>query len=193
MKDIQELQEFIRIMNAVSRVYPRLTGIAATEAVNFFKERFVLQQDVYGKPFKRRKSRKGVKDKGRAILVKRGILKRDIQKTYESPDLAIVGTSRITQGYAKAHNEGFSGTVIVKEHKRNRYVKVKERYTDKNGRERTRTSKQIEAKSKPIQVGTFYRKMNIPERRFMAKTPLLDARIEKVITNTYIKAIKSAL
>jgi hypothetical protein len=187
--DIKETIEFTKIMDGLSRLYPKLPNYAAITAVNFYKERFVVQRDIYDKPLKKRTS-DTKKDKGRAIEVKSGRFKRDIQKILVTDTRAIVGTTRLTAPYAKAQNEGFKGTVTVRAHGRNRYKKVKEAYTDKNGRARNRTSKQVDTDKEKIQVGTFRRNMNLPERRVMGVSPLVDRRIQKTVTSKIIENIK---
>lgn len=188
MNSPRETIEFTNIMNRLAAKYRVLPGIAATVAVNFFKERFVQQNwiDARTQPWKKRKSEK---DRGRAVLVKTARLKRDVQKIYVGDTYAIVGTTRLTAPYAKAHNEGFKGTVTVNAHRRNRYKKVKETYITKKGNQRTRTSKQVDQVTGPIQVGTHRRKMNIPQRRFMGPSPVLDNRIERQIAAELIRAI----
>lgn len=185
----KELIEFTKIMNGLSVLYPKLPNYAAITAVNFYKERIVYGRDINDKPFKKRAD-EGKKNKGRAILVKTGKLKRDIHKISVTAERAIVGTSRLTEPYAKAHNEGFKGTVTVRAHGRNRYKKVKETYADRNGITRNRTSKQVDTAGSKIQVGTFSRKMDLPQRQYMGVSPLLDRRIQKVVTSKIIENIK---
>jgi hypothetical protein len=186
--DIKETIEFLKIVNALKLLYPKLPNFAAITAVNFFKERFVLGRDINNITFK---SRADKRDRKRAILVGKGsgILKRDIQKLKVTADYAIVGTTRLSAPYAKAHNEGFSGIVSVKAHTRVRYKKVKEKYTTKKGNEKTRTSKQVDSDSAKIQVGTFRRKMHLPKRQFMGASAFLDRRIQKLVTEQMIKTI----
>lgn len=186
--DAKDTAEFLKIVDGLSRLYPKLPNYAAITAVNFFKERFVLGRDIYNVPFKKRKNNV---DPGRATLVGKGtaILKRDVHKIFVNDVRAIVGTTKITAPYGKAHNEGFKGTVTVRAHGRHRYKKVKEKYTTKKGNERTRTSKQIDSSSGKIQVGTFRRKMNLPQRRFMGNSPFLDRRIQKEITKQMLDTI----
>jgi phage gpG-like protein len=191
--DAPELKGYIDMMNSLAKVYTGLPNLAATEAVNFSKERFRDQNWDDGRlsiPWKKRKEKKRDKRRGRAILIDKAVLKRDVRKIYVGPDKAIIGTTRTTQGYAKAHNQGFKGTVTVKEHRRKKYKKVKEKYTTRDGTERSRTSKQIDSAAGDTIVKTHNRKMNLPKRQFLGQSPALDRRITRVITATFIRAIK---
>lgn len=188
---MQETAEFLQKMNALARLYPTLTNLAATEAVNFSKERFRAQNWVGNTtvPWKKRKD-KNKKDKGRAILVKTARLKRDVHKIYVGAEKALIGTSNLTAPYAKAHNEGFKGTVTVPAHTRSRFKKVKEKYSTKSGKEKTRTSKQVDTTAGEIKVRTHTKKMNLPRRQFLGASPVLDKKIQRTLTAAFIKALK---
>lgn len=188
--DTNETIEFTRIVNALAQLYPKLMHIAATTAVNFFKERFVVGRDINNQPFKprsknvwieRNRDRKG----GRAILVDKAILKRDIHKIQVTEERAVVGTSRITSPYAKAHNEGFKGTVTqhVKPHSRRRF---KSKTTKKGNIKKTHTG--------TVKVKAFTRriKQNIPQRQFMGNSAFLDRRMQAEITRATIETINKA-
>jgi len=204
-----DLIEFTAIVNRLSALYPKLMNYAAVTAVNFFKERFVLGQDVNGVPFKPRSKNvwgkqrrrdtptpKGAKSGrgGRATLVDTGRLKRDVQKLFVGADYAIIGTTRLTAPYAKANNEGFSGTVKqhVRAHDRKRYGKEKRGtgvYSVKTQKERTKT---VTIVTGTVRVKAYDRTINqkIPKRQFMGNSALLDKRIERVLTAEMIRAIK---
>lgn len=188
--DVKETIEFTRIVSALGKLYPRLPNYAATVAVNYFKQRFVVQRDIFEKPLQKRKNNV---DPGRAILVGKGSgrFKRDIQKIRVTDTYAIVGTTKISAPYAKAHNEGFKGTVTVRQFTRRRYKHVKEKYTDKKGQSRSRTSKQVDTSTQPIIVGTFKRKMNLPKRQVMGVSPFVDRRIQAEVTRQIIYTIKT--
>lgn len=189
MDTSNDLNEFVRITQRLDRLYPRLVPMAATEAVNFSKDRF-RQQNWVGHRTLPWKKRKGKQKKARAILVQSGRLRRDVQKIYVGNTRAVIGTTRLTVPYARAHNEGYRGTVTVAQHRRRRFKKVKETYTTKKGNERTRTSKQVDDSKEVTIVRTHKRKLNIAARRFIGTSPVLDARIQRLITAQFIKAIK---
>jgi len=188
---MQETQQYFKILDNVAKAYEKLPDRCAAEAVNFFKERFTSGVDIYNKPFKKR-SDKAKRNKGRAILVDKGVLKRDIRKVFANAKAALISTSRLTVPYAKAHNEGFEGTVTVKAHQRQRYKKVKEKYTTKKGNERTRTSKQFDNSKATISVRTHQRKMKIEQRQFMGVSPLLIKRIDWRMFTDIATAIKQS-
>lgn len=194
--------EFVRITNALTSLYPKLMNYAATTAVNFFKERFVVERDINNIPFKKRSENvwgeKRGRDKkgGRAILVDTATLKRDIQKLTVSQEYAIVGTSRISAPRAKAHNEGFRGTVTqqVAAHQRRRFGKEKRGtgvFNVKTRKERTKTIKVVTG---TVQVKAFTRriKQDIPQRQFMGNSPFLDRRIQAEQTRLIIQTIVKA-
>jgi phage gpG-like protein len=193
-----ETQEFLKITNGLAILYPKLMNYAATTAVNFYKERIVIGRDINNIPFKSRKkgwvTRNRDAKAGRAILVDKGALKRDIQKLTVSQEYAIIGTTRITSPYAKTHNEGFKGTVTqqVKPHTRRRWGKEKRGtgvYSVKTQKERTRT---VKVQTGTVQVRAFTRriKQDIPQRNFMGVSPFLDRRIQAEQTRLIIENIK---
>lgn len=196
---MNETQEFLKITNGLAILYPKLMNYAATTAVNFYKERFVVGRDINNITFKARSknvwlTRKRDAKGGRAILVDKAALKRDIQKLSIKTDYAIIGTTRITSPYAKAHNEGFKGTVTqqVKPHTRRRWGKEKRGtgvYNVKTQKEKTRT---VKVQTSTTQVRAFTRriKQNIPQRNFMGVSAFLDRRIQAEQTRLIIENIK---
>ncbi len=190
MMTLEETRDFVRIVDGLARLYPRLPHIAATYAVNFFKQSFIRQAWLGQRTEPWAKRKKEGRRKGRAIGIDRGVLKRDIHKIRVTSTTALIGTSRITQAYAKAFNEGFKGTVNVKEHTRARFKKVKEQYTTRAGNVRNRTSKQVDEAAGSITVGTHRRKMNQPARPYMKPSPVLDKGIERTIGAAMLKVIK---
>ena len=83
----------------------------ANKGVNHFKRNFLRQGFVDETVEKWQKRRKdiidglaGTANKGRAILVKTGLLKRSIKKIKVTPNSIIVGTNSTT--YASYHNAG---------------------------------------------------------------------------------------
>jgi phage gpG-like protein len=93
-------------------------------------------------------------------------------------------TLKNNRPYAKVHNEGFEGTVTVKEHARNKYSKTKVgtgKFT-KKGKERTKT---MTVKSGESNVKAHSRKMKIPKRQFMPTnqndSPVLNNAIQREV------------
>lgn len=94
-------------MNNLSRVYRDIPGRAATVAVNFSKDRFRQQNwiDTRTEPWAKRKENatQSRRNRGRAVLVKSGRLKRSIRKIYVGSTRAIIGSD---VPYAAVHNYG---------------------------------------------------------------------------------------
>ncbi len=95
-------------------------------------------------------------------------------------------TIRNSTPYAKAHNEGFRGTVSVSAHTRNKYTRFKVgtgRLT-KTGRERKVS---MMAKTGSTSVKAHTRKVNIPQRQFIptasSGSPVLSRAIERQVVN----------
>jgi phage gpG-like protein len=169
------MQDFIVKLNRLSKLYKRFPEMAAIEAVNFSKERFVRKNWV-DKSVTRWKPRKPSPDwhsdaqkKAAArgsLMVKSGRLKRSIRKIKVTRNSVTIGTD---VPYAEVHNEGavINQTINVKTHSRKR-------------KGRTETVKAHRRK----------RKMTIPERRFMGESALLLRRIERLVQKEINEILK---
>jgi phage gpG-like protein len=161
------ISEFTKRIQRLEQVYKNMPAKAANEAVNFSKERFVQQNwvDNTTQPWRKRKREKRG-DAGRAILVKKGRLKRSIRRIRTGPNYAVIGTD---VPYAPAHNFGIKirQQVTVRQHKRKRNRKVEE-------------------------VKSFTRQMNVtlPRRQFMGNSTVQTKRIERQMTADILRAIK---
>lgn len=102
-----DISDFTRKMDKLAAVHRALPSRAATIAVNFSKDRFRQQNwvDVRTDPWVKRKegAKLARRNRGRAILVKSGRLKRSIRKVYVGTTRAIVGSD---VPYAAVHNFG---------------------------------------------------------------------------------------
>lgn len=155
----------------------------ATVAQNFFVGSFQRQGWYDGLTLKRWTPRKGEKwrrkKKGRrgnrAILIKTGRLRRSIKIRSARFQKIIIATD---VAYAAAHNYGYKGTVSVRSHTRRQYRRVREEYTTKTGKQRTRRKKVVNSSHT---VRQHNRKMNLPQRQFMGHSPMLDRKLNKVI------------
>ena len=179
------------MMNRLEAAYRLLPNKAATVAVNFSKERF-RQQNWLGnttQPWKKRK-KEGKRDRGRAILVKSGNLKRDVHKIFVNQNSALICTSKLTGGYAKAHNEGFRGTVTIKEHKRHVFTNIKEKYRTWAGNELSRCGKTIDSSKPAGTVKAHKRKVNLVMRKFLGASPIMDKQIQRMMTAELMRAMK---
>ena len=160
--------ETLRLFNNIDECLRGIPQIVATEAVNFSKERFVQQNwvDTNTEPWRKRRTRRGSKARSRgAILVSRGRLKRSVRKILVTSDVVVIGSDI---PYAPIHNDGFRGRETVKTHKR-----------------KSRKGTKYEVKS-------FTRSMNMPRRRFIGQSDVLNKRIERTCTAEIMRAIKSS-
>lgn len=181
---MQETIEFIRLIDRVTESVKALPQRIATVAVNFSKERFRAQNwvDYTTEPWRKRKTRD--KQNGRAILVKSGRLRRSTRKILVTDDCVIVGSDVPD---APAHNNGFRGTVTVKQHQRHQYKASKEKYKTKSGKNRTRT---IRVTSGSFTVKSHTRRVNLPRRRFIGPSAVLNNQIQRLITAEITHAVK---
>lgn len=172
------------------RLYRELPVKVSNLAMNEFKANFRRQglrtdgQSV--EKWKKRKKESG-KAKGRPILTKSGRLKRSFKTR---PTL---GIARVINNapYAKAHNEGFTGTQKVRAHTRRTFHHVQEGtgvYSVKTRKEKMRGAKK--ATGDKHKVKAHSRKMKLPARPFMVTTKALSTDIEKLIEKELKKIFK---
>lgn len=169
------MQDFLTKLNRLSKLYKKFPEMAAIEAVNFSKERFVRKNwvDRSVKVWKPRKpspewhseAQKKAAARG-SLMVKSGRLKRSIRKIKVTRNSVTIGTD---VPYAEVHNEGavINQTITVKTHSRKR-------------KGRTETVKAHRRK----------RKITIPERRFMGESALLLRRIERLVQKEINEILK---
>lgn len=192
--DITNIQLFLVMQNNLKVISTRfnllkqqLPKYAGNIAVNFTKSRFREQAwiDSYMQPWKRRKSN-GKKDRGRAILVKSGRMRR-------SPRVIRTGNMSVTIGsdvpYYKVHNDGFRGIVTVKVHRRKKFKKSQVETTKltKKGKPR---KKQVITIVGEINVKSHQRRMNIPRRRSMGVSAYQTQAINRMISAEIKKIFK---
>lgn len=162
-------------------------GVAGKMALKFFVDSFNRQAwlDNSSMPWKQRK---GNKDSNRAVLVGKGSgrLRRSLRITSITPTTVTIGSD---VPYAKVHNEGFKGTVSVREHTRNRFSsqKVGSGKILKSGKEGMRTMKSISGSSN---VRAHTMRMNMPRRQFMGDSAIMSKQIERQITADIMKAFR---
>lgn len=150
-------------------------------AVLFTKQRFAQKNWIgngteYWRPRKTHtKWGKTPRNKGRALLVDSGRLRRSIRIMSKTAYSVTIGSD---VPYAKAHNEGFKGSVSqqVSAHTRRKTVK------QGKARKVVGTS-QVSAHSRTV-------KQNIPRRKFIGQSPYLTKQIERLISSEIMKAIK---
>jgi len=162
-------------------------GMLGNMAVNFFLDRFRYQNwlGYSTEPWQQRRTNSR-RNKGRALLVQSARLKRSIRITRISGLTATIGTD---VPYARAHNEGFKGTVSVKAHTRNRFSKEKigsGKFT-KKGKERMKTIQRISG-SGEVQAHT--RRVNLPRRQFIGRSPVLEKQMQRKLQAELLKGLR---
>lgn len=182
----EEFDKALRRKSAEVKHYTevRFPAKAGKIALRFVNGNF-RAQGFQGASFKKWKSTK----RGGTILVKTGKLRAASYYTTQ------VGQATIQNHmpYAKAHNEGFSGSVSVKAHTRNKYSKTKigtGKYT-KAGKERQKT---VTMKSGQSAVKSHTRKLNIEQRQFAPTaanpSPVLNNAISREVLRDINQIIK---
>ncbi len=181
-------KSFIHKLNKIADANAKMPLRLGARAVLFSKNRFRQQNwvDKSVEPWEARKHNKGSRQrKKRGVLIDTGRLFRSIRKIYVSQNSVIIGTD---VPYARAHNEGFKGTVQVKAHTRGVYEKTKyEVYNTRTRRSRTVTKQRLTG---AIKVKAHSKKMNLPKRQFMGASSALSNRLSKMIINEYKKALR---
>jgi len=163
-------------------------GMLGNMAVNFFLDRFRYQNWLGSTTEAWRQRRtNSPRNRGRSILVQSGRLRRSIRITRISGLTVTIGSD---VPYAKAHNEGFRGTVSVKAHSRNKYGKerVKSGKFTKSGKERMKTIQTITATG---QVKAHTRKVNILRRQFMGNSPVLEQQMNRRLLAELLKGLRT--
>lgn len=144
-------QKVNEAMNAVP-------DLVAELAVDYFKERFRYKEfDGKGWP----EPGRGYKRSNGSLLVDSGHLLNSIRPAEVSPGKVVISAGNDNVLYAKVHNEGFSGSVVVKTH--------------------DRTSK----KDKQYVVKQHTRKALIPQRQFMGESRELNNILKKDIEQLF--------
>lgn len=168
----------------LEKAVSELPTILANEAVNFTKDRFTKQgwQEETLQPWQKRKSN-APRNKGRAILIDTGRLKRSIRIISTSALRAEFGSVGVP--YAAAHNYGFHGTVTVKAHNRKRIGNIKVS-SGKTGK--TDTKKGVTGTS---QVRSFQRRMNLPQRKFLGNSIFLHRQLQRIAALHIARTINS--
>jgi len=162
-KRIQSMS--VEIKKAIDVTIPR--KVANTAVLHFKQsfqdEGFTDEKLEKWKEVKRRQSpsRADLANANLPILTGTGDLGRSIQSKVEPGKVTVISDVP----YAKAHKDGFSGTVSVKAHERKR----------KDG-----GSSNIRAHS---------RNANIPKRQFIGDSKVLDDKIKNVITDELDKIL----
>lgn len=171
---------------AQQTILPKLIG---NEVVNFALDNF-QKQGYQGDVFEPWKKRKPVykKPNTRAILTKSGRGRRSIHVTQANADVVAVGSP---VPHMKAHNEGSTALVTVKEHTRKVMGVAKVgtgRYSVKTRKERMRSETFLKGHTR---VKQHSRRMRLPKRQFIGKSQYLMNRLKRVYAAEMIKAFNT--
>ena len=173
----EEFEKQLQIKASAIKNYAltRFPSTAGNIALRFVNGNF-RAGGFQGQSFERWKKSK--KNKG-TTLVDTGALRAGNYYTTQPGQT----TLKNNMPYAKEHNEGFEGTVTVKAHTRQKHRGdvLKEKYTSKKGKSRTRTIKLTVGEN----VKSHSRKMKIPKRQFMPTnendSPVLNNAVERQV------------
>ncbi len=178
----QQIEKLEAILKGTLKKLPRKVG---KEVVRYSNQRF-REQGWDGVPWQKRKNPNSKQNKGRALLIQSGKLRRSIRIIEANSTTVTVGTNL---PYAKVHNEGYSGTQTVQAHTRN--IKYKAHYSDlssKNakGKYKTRTKTQTyESK-----VQSFTRRMRTPKRQFIGDSPYMRRNLVRIVQAEFNTELK---
>lgn len=157
--------QFQRIVRGYAAFKAQLLQHIAAEAVNFAKDNFRAQgfQDTPGAPTPwRPRSRRAPRNRGRAILIDTGALRRSVRVIRIQGQRIYIGSS---MPYAAIHNEGgrIQGTFSVRAHqRRGRAVRAHQRTVN------------------------FY----MPRRRFIGPSAELNRRLRRHINLSILKIFR---
>ena len=175
MLKLHSMNDFINKLNRLTKLYKKFPELAAIEAVNFSKERFVRKNWVDRtvtawkprKPSPEWHSEAQKKEAARgSLMVKSGRLKRSIRKIKVTRNSVTIGTD---VPYAEPHNEGavINQTINVITHSRKR-----------------------KGRSETVKAHRRKRKITLPERRFIGESAILLRRVERLVQREINEILK---
>ena len=146
----------------IRKAMKSLPKLVAEEAAEYSRRRFA-EKNFDGKPWK--PLSKNYRPTRGTLLVRSGALLNSVRVVSTSQEKVVIGAGNSKVKYAKVHNEGFSGSVVVKSFRR----------IGKNG--------------KIHNVRSHTRKMNIPQRQFMGRC----AELEEILRKETEKLFRSVM
>ena len=150
------------IARRIAQAMQALPELVAEEAAEYSRSRFT-EKAFDGKPW--RPVSPNYHPRRGTLLVRSGALLNSVRVVSTSQEKVVIGAGNSKVKYAKAHNEGFSGSVVVKSFRR----------IGKNG--------------KIHNVRSHTRKMNIPQRQFMGRC----AELEEILRKETEKLFRSVM
>lgn len=173
------MEDLNKRLAATKKTLPRKV---AAIVVDFFKGRFQRQSwiDRTTEKWAPRKG-KSKKNKGRAILVRSGRLRRSIRAVNITQEQIIIGTD---VPYARIHNEGgkIEGTQNVSSYTRRAHQR--KGYTRAG-----RKIKSTQVKQSTVKSHTRHVSRVMPRRQFMGASEALNKRVKGLITREINKAL----
>lgn len=140
-----------------------LPKLVAEDAAEYSRRRFA-EKNFDGKPWK--PLSKNYRPTRGTLLVRSGALLNSVRVVSVSQEKVVIGAGNSKVPYAQVHNEGFSGSVVVKTHSRRM----------KGG--------------KTVRVKSHNRRMNIPRRQFMGNCPELERKLKTVSEQLFKSILK---
>jgi phage gpG-like protein len=189
--------EFDKLIEGYKYMKLRMIQQAAAMALAFFKQSFTNQgfTDVALVPWKRRIPGTP-NDKGRAIEVQRGILKRGLRIKRASIDGAIVGPD---EGIPYAEIQNYGGQIPITPQMRRFFWAMY--YQNQNGKVYNTNTKQAAKTNRNVALDNkaqFYKNMaltkeqfiTIPARQFIGDSQTLDRQITNYVITELNKFFK---
>lgn len=160
------MKDYLNKLDRLSKLYKLFPDMAAIEAVNFSKERFVRKNwvDRSPNPWKRPEPvpawvPQQWRKRGGSLLIGKGSgrLKRSIRKVTVTRNSVTIGTD---VPYAQIHNEGgvIKQNITIKAHARQR-----------------------KGRSHQVREHKRKRQFTIPQRQFLGESAILLRRIERLV------------
>ena len=157
---LEDLSKYLeQLPKKIMDVAPDIIADTATE---YFKDRFT-EKAFDGNPWAPGRSKRTG-----SLLVDSGALVNSIRPSYIGKDKVTISAGDLKVDYARVHNEGFSGEVVINPFSRTRKGKIE-------------------------QVKAHKRKVNIPQRQFMGDAKELGDKIHNRLqsaVNSITKEIK---
>lgn len=155
--DFKQLENYLASLPG--QILDDASQIVAETATEYYKERFA-EKAWDGNPWAPAKKER----KNGSLLVDSGKLLGSIRPAYVGRDKVIISAGNDKVAYAKAHNEGFLGQLVIPAHTR-------------------------QTKAGSLEVKTHTREANLPARPFMGKSEELADQIHTRLEG-YINSLK---
>ena len=146
------------IARRIGRAMQALPDIVAEEAVEYSRRRFT-EKTFDGKPW--RPVSPNYHPRRGTLLVRSGALLNSVRVASITPQKVVITAGNSKVAYARAHNEGFSGSVVVKPHQRRL----------KGG--------------KIARVRSYQRRMSVPRRQFLGRCAELEDILKRETENLF--------